>query len=106
MFESVRTALEKSGIQFYMISNIVLTGGVTSTVGIDKLAAEIFGKNVRIGYPNKLEVVASEILNPTHSCSLGMLIFLRNLYLKEKIKDGFESKNSWFKKLIEKLAAV
>ena len=105
MFESVKTILEKSGIPIYMLSNIVLTGGVTSTVGIDKLAAEIFGKNVRIGYPNKLEITVSEILNPTHSCSLGMLIFLRNLYLKEKIKDGFESKNSWFKRLIEKLAA-
>lgn len=106
MFESVKTILEKSGIPIYMLSNIVLTGGVTSTVGIDKLAAEIFGKNVRIGYPNKLEIKVSEILNPTHSCSLGMLIFLRNLYLKEKIKDGFESKNSWFKRLIEKLAAI
>ena len=106
MFESVKTILEKSGIPIYMLSNIVLTGGVTSTVGIDKLAAEIFGKNVRIGYPNKLEITVSEILNPTHSCSLGMLIFLRNLYLKEKIKDGFESKNSWFKRLIEKLAAI
>jgi cell division protein FtsA len=106
MFESVKTILEKSGIPIYMLSNIVLTGGVTSTVGIDKLAAEIFGKNVRIGYPNKLEITVSEILNPTHACSLGMLIFLRNLYLKEKIKDGFESKNSWFKRLIEKLAAI
>jgi len=106
LFESVKTTLEKSGIPLYMLGNIVLTGGVTSTVGIDKLAAEVFGKNVRIGYPNKLESVASEILNPTHSCSLGMLVFLRNLYLKEKIKDGFESKNSWFKRFIEKLAAV
>ncbi len=106
MFESVKTILEKSGISVYKLGNIVLTGGVTSIVGIDKLASEIFEKNVRIGYPNKLESVASEVLNPTHSCSLGMLVFLRNLHLKEKIKDGFESKNSWFARLIEKLAAV
>lgn len=106
IFESVKEILEKSGIPFYMLSNIVLTGGVTSIVGIDKLATDIFEKNVRIGYPSKLENVASEILNPTHSCALGMVVFLRNLYLKEKIKDGFESKNSWFKRFIEKLAAV
>lgn len=106
MFESVKTILEKSGVPIYMLSNIVLSGGVTSIAGIDKLASEIFEKNVRIGYPNKPEHVASEILNPGHACSLGMLVFLRNLYLKEKIKDGFESKNSWFKRLIEKLAAV
>ncbi len=106
IFESVKTTLEKTGVPLYTLSNIVLTGGVTSIVGIDKLASEIFAKNVRIGYPSKLESVTSEILNPTHSCALGMLVFLRNLYLKEKIKDGFESKNSWFKRLIEKLAAV
>lgn len=106
MFESVKNILEKSGIPVYKLGNIVLTGGVTSIVGIDKLASEIFEKNVRIGYPNKLELTGSEILNPTHSCSLGMLVFLHNLHLKEKIKDGFESKNNWFARLIEKLAAV
>lgn len=106
VFESVKTTLEKSGVPIYMLSNIVISGGVTSIAGIDKLASEIFEKNVRIGYPNKPENVASEILNPSHACSLGMIVFLRNLYLKEKIKDGFESKNNWFKRLIEKLAAV
>jgi hypothetical protein len=60
-------------------------------------------KNVRIGYPNKFEKVPSAILNPANSCSLGMLSFLRNLHMREKIKDGFESRNSWFRKFIEKL---
>ena len=106
IFESVKKTLEKSGVPIYMIGNIVLAGGVTSTVGIDKLASEIFGKNVRIGYPNKIDGVAPEISNLAHSCALGMLVFLRNLHLKEKIKDGFEAKNNWFRKLIEKLAAI
>lgn len=106
IFESVKTVLEQSNMPLYMLSNIVLTGGVASIIGIDKLASEIFGKNVRIGYPNRLESVASEVLNPTHSCSLGMLEFLRKLHLKERIKDGFESKSTWFGRLIEKLAAI
>jgi cell division protein FtsA len=106
IFESVKAVLDKSGIPIYKLGNIVLTGGVTSIIGIDKLASEIFEKNVRIGYPNRLDGVASEILNPTHSCSLGMLVFLYNLHLKEKIKDGFETKSSFFARLIEKLAAI
>lgn len=106
IFESVKVVLEKSGVPIYKLGNIVLTGGVTSIIGIDKLASEIFEKNVRIGYPNRLDGVASEILNPTHSCSLGMLVFLYNLHLKEKIKDGFETKSSFFARLIEKLAAI
>ena len=103
LFESVKSVLEKSGVPLYMLGNIVLNGGVSATVGIDKLAAEIFQKNVRIGYPNKFEKVPSAILNPANSCSLGMLSFLRNLHMREKIKDGFESRNSWFRKFIEKL---
>jgi cell division ATPase FtsA len=67
------------------------------------LAAEIFGKNVRIGYPNKLENAPQSLVNPANSCSLGMLSFLRNLHMREKIKDGFDSKNGWFQKFLEKI---
>ena len=106
IFESVKETLSKSGVSPYMVSNIVLTGGVTSIVGIDKLASDIFENNVRIGYPTKFESLASEILNPTNSCSVGMLSFLKNMHMKSKIKDGFESKNNWFRRVIEKLAAI
>ncbi len=103
LFESTKSSLEKSGVPFFMIGNIVLTGGVSAVVGIDKLASEIFQKNVRIGYPNKFEKIPQLLLSPTNSCSLGMLSFLQNLHMREKIKDGFESKNGWFQKFLEKL---
>lgn len=103
LFEAVKSTLEKAGVPFHMMGNIVLTGGVSSIVGIDKLASDIFQKNVRIGYPNKFEKIPSTLLNPANSCSLGMLSFLRNLHMREKIKDGFESKNGWFQKFLEKL---
>ena len=106
IFESVKTSLENSGINFHLLSNIVITGGVSSIVGIDKVASEILEKNVRIGYPHKVNGIRPELLSPAHSCVVGMLIFLKNLYLKENIKDGFEVKSGWFKKFIEKLAAV
>lgn len=106
LFESVMSVLAKSGIPLYMLSNITLTGGVASIIGIDKLASEVFEKNVHVGYPGKFNLAPSEMLNQSHACSLGMLVFLHNLYLKEKIKDGFESRNSWFRKLIEKLADI
>lgn len=106
IFESVKDALEKSGIPIHFISNITLTGGVASIVGIDKVASEIFEKLVKIGYPNKVEGASSDITNQSHACSLGMLVFLQNLYLKEKIKGGFEVRGGWFRRLIEKLASV
>lgn len=106
IFESIKTSLKDSKISLHTLNNVVLTGGVASIVGIDKLAAEIFDKNVRIGYPNKIEGIKPELANPSHACVLGMLVFLKNLYKRERIKDGFETKNNWFKRLIEKLAAV
>ncbi|MBU6338889.1 MAG: cell division protein FtsA [Rickettsiales bacterium] len=106
IFELVKSDLTKAGIPLDIMSNIVLTGGVTSTVGIDRLASEIFDKNVRIGYPNRIEGMPTEILSPNFSCCLGMMVFLKNMYLKEKIKDGFEAKDNWFRRFIEKLAAA
>lgn len=106
IFESARKLLQKSGIPTYIIGNIILTGGVTSIVGIDKLATEIFDKNVKIGYPNKIDSVPSEILNPANCCSLGMLVFLKNIYAKEKSKAGFESRPSFMTRLIDKLAGI
>ena len=103
LFESVKSVLEKSGVPFHMLGNIVITGGVSLVVGIDKLATEIFGKNVRIGYPNRLSQLQSGIINPANSCPIGMLAFLRNLHLREKIKSGFETKTSMFRRMIEKL---
>ena len=55
---------------------------------------------------NKVSELAPEFNDPSHACVIGMLIFLKNMYLKEKIKNGFESKNNWFKNLIEKLVDI
>ena len=89
-----------------MIPNIVLTGGVASTIAIDKLASEIFAKNVRIGYPTKFNLAPSELINTSSTCALGMLINLRNEMLNERYNKNSETKNSWFKKLLDKIVNV
>ncbi len=106
IIETTKSTLEKSGVPSFLINNIILTGGVSSIVGIDKLTAEIFNRNARIGYPSQIDEIPAELTLPSYSCSLGMLVFLKNLYLKEKTKGGFESKNHWFRNLIEKLVSV
>lgn len=106
LFETVKASLEKSRISYSLMPNIVITGGVASILGIDKLVSEIFNKNAKIGYPTKFTNAPPEIINPTNSCALGMLVFLRNIYLKEKNKEGFESKGSWFKRLMDKIVTV
>lgn len=106
ILESTKNTLEKSNVPSFLVNNIVLTGGVSSIIGIDKAAADMFQRNVRIGYPTELEDVPNELSFPNYTCSLGMLVFLKNLFVKEKIKDGFETRNHWFRRLIEKLVSV
>lgn len=105
IFESIKANLDKSNIPLHMIPSIVLTGGVASTIGIDKLASEIFKKNVRIGYPAKFNLAPNELINTSSTCALGMLLFLRESMLNEKNSDDFE-KNNWFKKLLDKLVSI
>lgn len=105
LFESVKISLENAKIPFTLMPNIVITGGVASILGIDKLASEIFNKNAKVGYPTRFTNAPTEIINPTNSCALGMLVFLKNFYLKEKNKEGFETKGGWFKKFMDKIIA-
>ncbi len=99
-----KKVIEESQIPDFLINKIVLTGGVCQTIGIDKITEEIYEKDVRIGYPNNLKNIPEDLNSTSYCTIIGMLIFSRNLLLKEKIKGGFEVKNSWFKNLIEKLA--
>jgi len=106
LFESVKLTLDKSKIPYNLVPNIVITGGVASILGIDKLASEIFSKNTKIGYPTKFNNAPSEIINPTNSCALGMLVYLRKQYLKDKNKENSDSKGNWFKRFLDKVVAV
>lgn len=106
IFESIKINLEKSKIPLQMIPNIVITGGTASTIGADKLASEVFGKNVKIGYPSKFNLAPPEIVTSSNSCALGMLIFLHDQILRNQIREGFETKNSWLRRFFEKLTSV
>ena len=106
IFENIKSNLEKNHIPLGMLPNIVLVGGVATTIGIDKLASEIFKKNIRIGYPSKFNLAPSELINTSSTCALGMLIFLRDKMMNSKLVDSYESKNNWFKKMLDKLVNV
>jgi cell division protein FtsA len=105
ILESVKETIEKSGVPESLISNIVLTGGVSAIIGIEKICEDIFEKNVRDGFPQNLKEIPEELDFPTYSCALGMLIFIKNLLLRERIKGGFEVKSGWVRNFIEKIVS-
>lgn len=93
IFQSIKAILEQSSIKIDMISGIVITGGTSSIIGIDRIISNIFLKNVRIGYPKRIPSYNSEIFTVSNSCSLGMISFLGNIQIQRKIKK-LQSKKS------------
>jgi cell division protein FtsA len=106
ILESVKNKMEQQGYGSFVINNLVLTGGVANTIGLDKVASKIFKKPVRIGYPNRVENVPEMFDDPSFCSAFGMLNFLKNIYSKEKIRDGFETKNSFVRRVIDKLMSL
>lgn len=106
VFFTIKSILERQSIQIDMISNIVLTGGATASVGIDKIVSNIFAKNVRIGYPTRYKSVINDIFNSNNCCSFGMINFLYAIHKKELARNMVNSQNSWFKKLFDKVVNV
>jgi cell division protein FtsA len=106
ILESVKNKMEEGGYGVIKINNIVLTGGCANIGGIEKIANKIFTKPSRVGYPSRF-VDVPEIFNEPSFCSVfGMLTFLQNIYAKEKIKEGFETKNGFFTKIIDRLMSI
>ena len=106
ILEVVKDKVGKNGYGIFAINNLVITGGVANIIGVDKVAGKIFNKPVTIGYPHCVSSIP-EIFNDPSFCSvLGMLNFIKNIYLKEKIRDGFETKNSFFRKFVDRLMSI
>jgi cell division protein FtsA len=106
IFENVKNKLEQNNYGSLVINNLVLTGGVANFIGIENIANKIFKKPTRIAYPDRINNLPELFYDPSFCSSFGMLIFLRNIFSKEKIRDSFETKNNFFRKIIDKLMSL
>lgn len=78
IFAEIKKEAAKNKINLSMVNNVVLTGGVANIVGLDRLANDIFQKNVRIGYP-KVKNINLNHNNPSHSAIFGSLFYYRKI---------------------------
>ena len=62
--------------------SIVITGGTTQLKGIEKVARDVFDRDVRIGHPVDVVGRVEEIDNPTYSTAIGLI-----KYSTENIKE-------------------
>lgn len=101
----VKNNLDKSSYSSYAINNIILSGGVSNMIGIEKLVSNIFGKNAVIGSHHRIKNLQKDLNNPSFSVVLGMIIFLKQV-IKKEIKTDFKVKNNFIKKIIDYLMSV
>lgn len=75
MFQVIKTRLESTNMYKIAGRRIVLTGGCSQLSSIKILAAQILGKQVRLGHPLRLKGGQDSPNNPTLSTAAGLLDF-------------------------------
>ena len=73
IFELVRQALDQSGVTRVAGNRVVLTGGASQLGGVRELAAEMLGKQVRLGRPGGLRGLPELAQGPGFATSAGLL---------------------------------
>lgn len=104
--ELVKKDLDKNSYGSHLFNNIVICGGVCSIIGIEKTVNKVFNRQAKVGYPQKIKDLPAELNDPSFSSALGMLIFLQNIYKKEKNSEISSSNNGLFKKFIDYLMSL
>src|SRR6185503_19245149 len=75
IFVEVCDRLRASGIAPMSGQRLVLTGGASELIGAAELAAQIFGKQPRLGHP-RLAGLPRQVANPAFAAPLGLLVHL------------------------------
>lgn len=76
IFEAVRGRLEAGLVEKVAGRRVVLTGGASQLLGTRELAAQMLGKQVRIGRPREVAGLAEAVAGPAFSTAIGMLQFV------------------------------
>jgi len=78
IFTMVKIELEKFGIANKVPSGVVITGGGSMTIGAEESARRTLSLPVRVGIPRGVTGLTDDILNPSFSTPVGLLIYGAN----------------------------
>ena len=90
----------------HLFGNIVITGGVSSIIGIEKIVSQIFNKQAKIGYPQKVVDSNNDLSNPSFTTAIGMLVYLQNIHKTEQNKEGFRMKEGLLHRFVNYLTSI
>lgn len=78
LFTLIQHEIRRSGLEDFIASGIVLTGGSAKIQGAAELAEEVFHMPVRIGYPQHISGLSDVVNNPMYATSVGLLLYARD----------------------------
>ncbi|MFV0297286.1 MAG: cell division protein FtsA [Hyphomicrobiaceae bacterium] len=73
LFQLLTERITEAGLDHGIMRRIVLTGGASQLLGIDRLCSERFGGTVRIGRPQPVGGMNQSLCTPAFSTVLGLL---------------------------------
>jgi len=109
LFVILNNEIKKTGLAPLISGGMVLTGGVASTPGIDRLAEMVLQMPVRVGKPQNMKGIADMVDSPRYSTGVGLLLYAREtgqLSPGSKLLDGAmfrsvtRSMRDWFREFI------
>ncbi|WP_198266309.1 cell division protein FtsA [sulfur-oxidizing endosymbiont of Gigantopelta aegis] len=75
LFTLIKNELQRSGLEEFCASGVVLTGGSSKMEGAVELAEEVFHMPVRIGIPLEVEGLTEMVKDPRFATGVGLIIF-------------------------------
>ncbi|CAL4321224.1 Cell division protein FtsA [Buchnera aphidicola (Protaphis terricola)] len=102
----IQNKLYKENKKYQLLSGIVLTGGVSTSLLLNKYAEKIFQKKIRIAKPINISGLIENITEPHYSTVVGLLNYGKEFYLQSKkmkkensfLEKWFKQISNWFKK--------
>lgn len=77
LFSLAQAELRRYGLEPFLNSGIVLTGGSARMEGVIELAEQVFHMPVRLGVPRNMTGLADVVRNPMYSVAVGLLQYGR-----------------------------
>lgn len=75
IFTMVRLQLEREGILSKIPSGVILTGGGAEIIGVTESAKRMMSLSVRVGKPKGIGGLVDDIMNPSYSVAVGLLLY-------------------------------
>lgn len=100
LFTLIKNELQRSGLEEFCASGIVLTGGSAKMEGAVELAEEVFHMPVRVGSPLDIDGLNDMVKDPRCATGVGLVLFGK----QNQAKNSFdEQKNKGLLKALSKM---